>query len=420
MRVPRPDLRIRIAFVLAAACIAVVGGLGFTLLTASAELERSLITQVVSEEMESLVQRARVTGAVPPGGPNLQYYVLTTTADHEKVPAHVRDLPPGHHNVGRGVDAQHVAVRDLDGKRYVVAYDSGQHEALEIRFRQLLFLAVGTVALIAIVLGYWLAGVLTRQLRELATRVRSLAPDEPHAPLERKEHDRELGALAHALDQYHARIVDMMRREQEFTANTSHELRTPLTAIRTSCELLTTDPGLTQKARTRIDMIDSAARQMTERIEALLFLARQHRPEAPELVALRRCVEEAAGPHCDEIARKGLVFEVAVPDEEVVRIDRKALQLVLANLIKNAVTHTEHGTIRVSYDSTRLVVTDSGSGIAGHHLPQVFDRHYRADDKPGGSGLGLAIVRRICDDLGWTIEVQSEPGAGSAFSVRIA
>ena len=50
----------------------------------------------------------------------------------------------------------------------------------------------------------------------------------------------------------------------------------------------------------------------------------------------------------------------------------------------------------------------------------MFDRHYRADDKPEGLGLGLAIVRRICDDLGWKVEVESAPGSGSAFSVRIA
>jgi signal transduction histidine kinase len=259
--------------------------------------------------------------------------------------------------------------------------------------------------------------VLTRQLTDLATKVRAFSPEEPHPPLEHPDLDREVSALAHALDQYHESIMGMMRREQEFTANASHELRTPLTAIRTSCELLATDTGLGEKTRARIEMIASAAEQMTERIEALLYLARQRPPQAAEVVALRECVTEAAVPWRDEIARKGLAFDVPIRDDAVVRLDRKALQLVLANLIKNAVRYTERGFVRVTYDERRLTVADSGSGIAREHLPQVFERHYRAGHQNDGLGLGLAIVRRICDDLGWKIEVESQPGSGSAFSI---
>jgi signal transduction histidine kinase len=62
-------------------------------------------------------------------------------------------------------------------------------------------------------------------------------------------------------------------------------------------------------------------------------------------------------------------------------------------------------------------VADSGAGIAPQHLPQLFERFYRGDHEADGFGLGLAIVRRICDDLGWRIDVQSRPGAGSSFSI---
>ena len=116
------DLRLRIAAVLATVCIVVVGGLGLTLYMASNELEQSLVLQVVSEEMESLITRARSSsGPVSPGGPNLQYYVLDTQADFEDLPPPLRNLGPGHHNVGHGIDKLHVAVREVEGKRYVVA-----------------------------------------------------------------------------------------------------------------------------------------------------------------------------------------------------------------------------------------------------------------------------------------------------------
>ena len=415
------DLRLRIALVLAAACITVVAALGITLYMASEDMEKSLVEQIVSEELESLIARAAGNQAADSAsGPNLQYHVLRTTEDYRKLPGNFRGLGPGHHDVGHGIDELHVAVKDDNGVRYLVAYDSGPHELREARFRSLLWLALAAVVVVAALLGYWLAGVLTSQLTDLAARVASLGPEEPHPRLERSGQDPEVAALAHALDQYHARIVEMIKREQEFTANASHELRTPLTAIRTSCELLAAESALTAKGRSRLEMIDAAAEQMTARIEALLYLARQHPSEAAEPVALRECVNEAAVPCRDEISRKGLAFEVPIEDGAVVRLNRRALVLVLANLIKNAVRYTEHGFVRVTYDAPRLTVADSGSGIAPEHLPQVFERFYRGDHDAEGLGLGLAIVRRICEDFGWKIDVQSRPGAGSAFSIVLS
>jgi signal transduction histidine kinase len=420
MRLRSLDLRLRIAIALATVCIAVVGALGFTLYMASEDMEEALVEQLVMEELDSLVERARHTAYMPEAsGPNIQYYVLRTPEQLAKLPPALRTLAPGHHEVGSGEHEKHVAVRDLAGIRYMVVYDAGPHELRELRFRQLLYFALATIAVLSVVIGYWLAGVLTRQLTDLAGRVARLHPDAPHPPLERADHDRQVAAVARALDEYQARIVEMIRREQEFTSNASHELRTPLTAIRTSCELLLAEPAVPQKARARIEQIDGAARQMTERIEVLLLLARSRGPEETETIALRRCVEDAAYPSMDEIQRKGLTFDVAIADTHLVHVDRKALQVVLANLIRNAVRYTERGHVRVTYEAPRVIVSDSGSGIAPEHQPQLFERYFRVDNRPEGLGLGLAIVRRICDHFGWKIEVKSVPGTGSAFSVLL-
>lgn len=406
---------------LATVCIAVVGALGFALYLASQDMEQALVEQLVAEELESLIERARLPGApIAVGGPNFHYYVLETPEDRERLPPAIRALGPGHYDIGQGLDETHVAIRDDGRRRYVVTYDAGPHEQREARFRDLLLMMLLTAALVAVLLGYWLAGVLTRQLNDLASRVSRLAPDVPHPPLKRADHDREVAALAQALDEYHARIIDMMLREQEFSANASHELRTPLTAIRTTCELLAAEPILSDKVRARVDMIDRAATQMTERMESLLFLARRHPAQDPEMVALRQCVDDAAAPYREEMARKGLSFEIQISQNELLQLDRKALQLVLANLIKNAAAYTERGYVRVSYAGGRLTIADSGPGIPKEQQSQVFERYYRADDRPEGLGLGLAIVRRICDDLGWKIEVQGEAGEGSTFILVLA
>lgn len=417
----RHGLRLRIAIAFAITCIAVVSALGITLYTASDELEEALVNQIVSEEVDYLMQRHRADPSYQPvAGPNLQYYILRAPAETAQLPEPLRALPPGNHGVGRGTDERHVAVRESDGTRFVVAYDTGPHELREQQFQRLLLLTLATLFVGAFVIGYWLAGVLTRQLTELAQRVSRLAPDTPHEPLARADQDREVAALARALDDYQQRIERMLRREQEFTANASHELRTPLTGIKTSCELLAAEPELNARARARVDMISAAADRMAEQIQALLFLAREQEPGAVQSVDLATCVTDAIAAGRAEAVRKGLRLESNVGSDVILQLDPRALHLVLTNLLGNALRHTDHGFIRIAYSTPRLTITDSGAGIAPEHLPRLFERFYRASDELEGLGLGLAIVRQVCDRNGWRVEVTSTPGTGSTFTLSLA
>lgn len=418
---PRIDLRFRIAAVLATALILVVGGLCIAFYLFSEELQESLEEQLVTDEIASLIRRAERGLETPSRGPHLEYYVVYSSEEAELLlPPALRDLGPGRHQLGSGASEKRVAVQDRDGARYIVVYNSGPHETQQAKLRNLIVIALATAVVLALGLSYLLAEVLTRQLRELAARVSTLAPQRLQTPLERPHYDREVAALARALDDYHARIVEMIEREQEFAANTSHELRTPLTAIKTSCELLAADPALPPRVQARVESIERAVEQMTEYIRALLLLARQHNPAAPQKVALKRCVYDAAAGCRDELAQKGIAFEVDIPEDEVVDADANALQLVLSNLIKNACRYTERGRIRVTYDAPRLSVADTGPGIAEHHLPRLFERYYRAGRTDEGLGLGLAIVERVCDHFGWKVEVQSTPGEGSVFTLVLA
>lgn len=411
-------LRLRVALALALACLLVVGALGFTLYTASEDLEESLIDQIIAEEMKYLVQRHRDNPRyLPHQSSNLQSYIVQGGDGQSQLPAFLLGLGPGQHDFYVGADEYHVLVREVGGTRYYVAYEVGLHEQREQEFKLLVLLSVLTATLVSLALGYWLSGVLVRQVTELAGRVGMLKPGQPHVELTRPGQDPEVAMLARAFEDYQARIEQMIRREQEFTSNASHELRTPLTAIRTSCELLLFDPLVNEKSRARVEWINAAAGRMTEQIQALLFLARGQALGEVEPVVLADCVAEAIEPYRGEIARKGLTLEMDVARDDVLELNYPALRLVLGNLLRNAVQYTERGFVRIGYAAKRLTVADSGQGISGEHLPRVFERFFRAEDMGGGTGLGLAIVKRICDQYGWRIEVESAPGKGSAFSI---
>jgi signal transduction histidine kinase len=159
---------------------------------------------------------------------------------------------------------------------------------------------------------------------------------------------------------------------------------------------------------------------MTGQIEMLLHLARSQASGARETVAVAECVSNAIQPLLADIAAKGLAFENAVPVQATLTLNRQALDIVLTNLLRNAVMYTQRGHIRVSLGDGCLTVADSGIGIPAAQLPHIFGRFHRGNAHGEGFGIGLAIVKRICDQHGWHIEAESVPARGTTFRLRLS
>lgn len=412
-------LRLRVALAFAVFCIVVVGTLGISLYIASDDIEEAHIEQIIETEMDYLLQRYRERADfVPQVGSNLEKYIVHDSIEESHLPPYLQGLNYRRHKVFRGPEEVRVAVRHVDGVKFLVAYEIGLHDQRQQELRLLIVLSLLSVVGVALVVGYLLAGLLVKQVTDLAERVRHLAPgDVQGATMIQPGQDEEVAQLAHALDDYQNRITRMLRREQEFTANVSHELRTPITTILTSCELLVTEPNLSERTRSRIGMIEAAATRMGEQLQALLFLAREQALGIMEPVALAECVYDAVEPVCTEIYRKRLIFEVAIAPKTVLTLNRQALHTALVNLLRNAVQYTERGFIRVNFSQNRLSISDSGIGIEPFYMPLLYERFFRGSSQGEGLGIGLAIVKRICDHYGWIIEVESTPGKGATFHI---
>lgn len=229
-------------------------------------------------------------------------------------------------------------------------------------------------------------------------------------------------------------LVDADRARRQLLADVTHELRTPLTAIRGYAETLALPAFAPASADGQrfVRIVDVEAQRLERLVNDLLDLARFEAGASLDLgratVAVSDLftrVTERQGPAA---AAAGVALEVTIdPGAELVTGDERRLEQVVQNLTANALRHTPSGG-RVSLSASRdgaelrLTVTDSGQGIAAEHLPHVFDRFYKADPAradAAGTGLGLSIVKAIVERHGGRVEVSSQPGVATAFTVRL-
>jgi len=243
----------------------------------------------------------------------------------------------------------------------------------------------------------------------------------------------EVGRLAATFNEMLDRIETLFRTQQRFIADISHELRTPLTIIRGNIDLLRR-----MKAETTATMMDSElladsldtigaeTERMTRLVSDLLLLAQADagivlRKEPVEIDELLREVYQQA-----QIIADGVTVNLGHQDHAVVVGDPDRLKQLLLNLTDNAIKYTpKGGQVHLAMDRSdgwvRLAVTDTGVGIPAEDMPHIFDRFYRVDKarsrEKGGTGLGLAIAQWLAQVHGGRIEVRSEIGKGSTFTV---
>jgi two-component system, OmpR family, phosphate regulon sensor histidine kinase PhoR len=220
------------------------------------------------------------------------------------------------------------------------------------------------------------------------------------------------------------------RVKSEFVANASHELKTPLSSIKGYAETLM--EGALENPKVRgpfLEKIHGNALRLERLVQDLLALSQLEanpEPKDAEALPLRSYVNAAANLHRHGIDSAGLRFENHVPEDVRLRMEPRDLELILNNLVGNAVRYNKPaGKIKVGLEREAghvLYVKDTGIGIPAHMLPRIFERFYRADAsraRKDGTGLGLAIVKHAALKYGMNVRAESVPDGGSRFLVEI-
>lgn len=241
--------------------------------------------------------------------------------------------------------------------------------------------------------------------------------------------DQCAGAVLVLHDITELRRLENLRRD--FVANVSHELKTPLTSIQAYTETLLEgaidDPSHNRRF---LCQIGEQADHLHALILDMLRLARIESEEAVFEVApvpVGECADDCISEYRTVAASKQISLYVEPPPVEIrVLADADELCNILSNLVDNAIKYTSAGgrvTLRWSTESTmaRIDVTDTGIGIAPEHHGRIFERFYRVDRarsrELGGTGLGLAIVKHLARDFGGRVDVSSQIGEGTIFTV---
>ncbi|BFU45244.1 sensor histidine kinase [Krasilnikovia sp. MM14-A1004] len=276
----------------------------------------------------------------------------------------------------------------------------------------------GAVLLATIVVTILVGRRLVRPLRAL-TEAADL-----HGPVPVSTRD-EIGRLARALNDSAARREHAETQRRAMVSDVAHELRTPLTNIRSWLEAA--QDGLAPTDDHLLELLHEEAVLLQHIIDDLRDLAAADAGTLhihPEPTYMHDVLSHVVDSHRGTAQAAGVQLTIDIEGDPVVRADPVRLRQMVGNLVSNGIRYTPPGgTVTVGARATTITVRDTGAGIAAAHLPRIFDRFWRGDESrsrtTGGSGLGLAIVRQLTEAHGGTIDVQSEPGRGTVFTIRL-
>ncbi|MEC3976032.1 HAMP domain-containing sensor histidine kinase [Amycolatopsis sp. H20-H5] len=288
----------------------------------------------------------------------------------------------------------------------------------------------GTIAVPLAILIAWLAAeAVLRPVRRLRDAARRLADGELSTRLATPGAD-ELTELAktfnHTASSLETSVGELRRMQADahrFVADVSHELRTPLAAMTAVTDLLEEETGLDSDTGRAARLVGSETRNLTRLVEDLIEISRFDSGTA----RLDRQLVDVGALIGQTLRARGWTdsVETDLPGDQVALLDRRRLDVIVANLVGNALRHGEppvRVTVGTAGTSVVVTVTDQGPGLPEHVLPHVFDRLYKADtarSRSEGSGLGLAIAAENATLHGGTLEAANQPGGGASFTLRL-
>ncbi len=351
--------------------------------------------------------------------------------------------------VRRMVNGQHYRLLRLHGSRIVdpgepnggtlrrvsVLYGVPTERVWDAIWRSVSAYAAGSLLLL-LVTGPLVAWVLHRglaPLRELAALAGNVSADAwEFEPPETARTTRELAPLTHALESVLQRLEMAFVQQRTFVSDAAHELKTAVAVVKSSLQLLGLRTRTPAEYQAGLDRCLADTGRLEDLVVKMLTLARVESAAPPAADSAScdavQCLEDTVRELETVAALRQVRVDKTAPETASVPLTAEDCQLVVSNLLLNALQHSPAGSqvqlnLSVMNDAVELRVADHGEGIDPTSQPHVFDRFFRGDPSrsraTGGAGLGLAICKAVVEKAGGSVSLASAPGQGTIVTVRM-
>lgn len=285
--------------------------------------------------------------------------------------------------------------------------------------------------ILSLLLAALLSWLLSRPVRQLSNSIRRLGDDDLETGVS-VTGPSDMVSLGNQLDWLRQRLIELEEEKQRFFRQVSHELKTPLAALWEAVDLLSNEVegDLTTQQREILGIMQSSVRVLRQRIEELLnyqHALHQTKDRQRTAVSLQSLIDGVTR-HLDlSLKAKQLQLSTSVTGVTL-RVDKAQMEIVINNLINNAIRFSpKGGIIEISAETleneTRIVICDQGPGIPPEDKAYIFQPFYQGDNQiPGliqGSGLGLAIARAHIEAHGGRLTLMDENSAGTCFLISL-
>ncbi|WP_051195800.1 sensor histidine kinase [Meiothermus rufus] len=292
------------------------------------------------------------------------------------------------------------------------------------RLRQTVLVWLGLGSLMALLAGFWMARWVSRPLQEIAETARSIEQGELHKRIPRSTGQDEIARLKQSLNAMLERLEALVEAQSRFTADAAHDLRTPLAVLKGDLEITLRRERSAAEYREALERMRLEVGRLIRLAEDLLTLARLEsglcNPFTP--FHLDQALETILPALVRAAQQKGLSLHCQIPPQVAIHGDAGLVARAVANLLANAIAHTEKGAVGVSAeiweDRVRIRVWDSGPGVPPTLRQQIFER-FSKGERSQGAGLGLSIVAQVARLHQGGVWVEDREGGGAVFLLEL-
>ncbi|EID84638.1 Signal transduction histidine kinase [Treponema sp. JC4] len=325
----------------------------------------------------------------------------------------------------------------FDDERYILVTRFPKKEPPERKARDFLLpllIIIGTLVTISVIILFEISRNMFRSIINIQKQMSQIADGNLDVEIisDAKIKTNEITSISNSLETMRQALVSAQNRKYKFIMGISHDLRTPIAIIKGYTEAIIDGVIKGKDERIKaIELIKSKSTHLENMINTLINFVKLENSDirktlTPQpIVKLIRHIADDAESTISVFNRK-LTSNINLPNEYIIPYDEQLVNRVFENLIGNALRYTEEGDeIKICAEEIKDAITvkicDTGIGISESDLANIFDLFYRASNsrREEGMGIGLSVVKNIIETHGWKIDVESEKGKGSCFTITI-